>query len=106
VPSSCALDEAALRAQRERYRRAGESVRLVARTRREVVVDLDEHVDTRLVDELVAVERACCPFFTLDWEAERRQLIIRVSQAEYEPALDAIAFALDVETPGQHAASD
>jgi hypothetical protein len=60
----------------------------------------------KLVDELVAIERECCPFFTLDWEPDRRRLTVSVSQAEHEPALDAIAFALDFETPAQHAASD
>jgi hypothetical protein len=103
---SCALDETGLRLQLERYRRAGTGARLVGRTGRRLAVDLDHDVDTKLVDELVTIERECCPFFTLDWEPDRRRLSVSVSQAEHEPALDAIAFALDLETPAQHAASD
>jgi hypothetical protein len=54
-------------------------------------------VGTVVVD---AVERKCCPFFTLDWEPERRRLTVAVSQAEHEhehePAPDAVAFALEL----------
>lgn len=103
---SCALDETGLRLQLERYRQAGAGARLVDRTPRTLVVDLDEHVDTQLVAETIAIERECCPFFILDWEPERRRLTVAVSHAEHEPALDAIAFALDLKVPAQHAASD
>jgi hypothetical protein len=103
---SCALDEAGLRSQYERYRRAGAGARVVERSSRRLVVALDERVDPRLVDELLAVERECCPFFGLGWEPDVRRLTVSVSHAEHEPALDAIAFALDLETPAQHAGSD
>jgi len=103
---SCALDDAGLRRQLERYRQAGAGARLVDRTPRSLVVDLDEQVDPQLVAETIAIERECCPFFTLDWKLERRQLTIAVSRAEHEPALEAIAFALDLKVPAQHAASD
>jgi hypothetical protein len=103
---SCALDDAGLRLQLERYQQAGAGARLVDLTHRSLVVDLDEQIDPQLVDETIAIERECCPFFTLDWEPERRRLTVAVSRAEYEPALDAIAFALDLKVPAQHAASD
>jgi len=105
VPS-CALDGNGLRVQRERYRRVGQRARLVDRTGRKLVVELDPHVDPRVVDDLIVVERACCPFFELGWDRERRRLTVSVSQKEHEPALDAIAFALDLETTARHAASD
>jgi hypothetical protein len=54
-------------------------------------------VGAELVAETVAIERECCPFFTLTWEPNRRRLTISISQAEHEPALDAIAFALDLQ---------
>jgi hypothetical protein len=100
---SCALDETGLRSQLERYRQAGQSARVVDRARRRLVVDLDRRVDPELVQELIAIERECCPFFTLGWEADRRRLTVSVSHAEHEPALDAIAFALDLQAPTQHA---
>ena len=102
----CALDEAGLRLQHERYRQAGEGARAVDRTPQRLVVEFDECVDSKLVDELVAIERECCPFFDLSWDADRRRLTISVSHAEHEPLLDAIAFALDLEPAVQHAAPD
>jgi hypothetical protein len=96
---SCALDETGLRLQLERYRQAGLGARLVGRTARSLVVELDKQVDTQLVEETIAIERECCPFFTLDWEPERRRLTVAVSQAEHELALEAIAFALDLKGP-------
>jgi hypothetical protein len=103
VAPSCALDDAGLRAQFERYRRVGAGARLIGRTRSRVVVDLDERADTRLVEELLDIERACCPFFELGWEPDRRRLTVSVAHAEHEPALDAIVFALDLEVPVHHA---
>jgi hypothetical protein len=91
---SCALDETGLRLQLERYRRAGRGATIVERTRRRLVVDLDCGVDEKLLEEALAVERDCCPFFTLSWEPRRGQLTIAVAATEHEPALEAIAFAL------------
>jgi hypothetical protein len=94
---SCALDEAGLRTQLERYRHAGQNARLIERTPRRLVADLDQNVDAELVTETIAVERECCPFFNLTWEPDRRRLTVSVSQAAHEPAIDAIAFALDLQ---------
>lgn len=93
VSSSCSLDERALAAQLARYRRAGEGARLLVGTPRRLVVELAPAVSLDLVDELVAVERGCCPFFTLDWDAPSRRLAISVVTAADEPALAAIAAA-------------
>jgi hypothetical protein len=103
---SCALDESGLRQQLERYRQAGRGAHMVDRTRRSLVVDLDRHVDTKLIEETIATERRCCPFFALAWEPDIRRLSIAVLQAEHEPALDAIAFALALETPAHCLGSD
>jgi hypothetical protein len=103
---SCALDEAGVRLQLQRYRQAGLGARVVDRTRRSLVVDLDRHVDVQLVDETIAIERECCPFFSLDWEPKRRRLTVAVSQAEHEPALVAIVFALGLDVPAQPKESD
>jgi len=93
---SCALDEDGLRSQLERYRHAGQNARLIERTPRSLVADLDQDVDVELVAQTIAVERECCPFFTLTWEPNRRRLTVTVSEAAHEPALDAIAFALNL----------
>lgn len=103
---SCALEEAGLRLQHERFRQAGAGARLVDRSPRCLVVDLDQRVNVPLVDRLLAVERKCCPFFELRWEPDLRRLTVSASQVEHEPALDAIVFALGLERPVQRAASD
>jgi hypothetical protein len=61
------------------------------------MVDLNEHVDPKLVEELLAVERECCPFLELGWEPRAQRLTVCVAHTEHEPALDAIAFALGLE---------
>jgi hypothetical protein len=96
---SCALDEAGLGLQLERYRQAGRNARLIKRTSRCLATELDTDVDLELVSQAIEVERACCPFFILDWEPARRRLTVSVSEAEQEPALDAIAFALGLQRP-------
>lgn len=101
MAASCALDEAGLRLQLERYRRLGRGAQLIERTGRRLAVHLGRHVDSHLVTQAVAVERECCPFFTLDWEPASRRLTISVSEAEHEPALDAIAFALGIDQDAQ-----
>jgi hypothetical protein len=93
---SCALDEAGLRAQLARYRAVGRDARLLERTPRRLLVEIGATIDRELVEQALAVERECCPFFALDWHPEQRRLAMSVSAAEYEPAIDAIAFALDV----------
>jgi hypothetical protein len=94
---SCALDESGLRSQLERYRQAGRNARLIERTPRRLVADLDGEVDAELVAETIAVERECCPFFVFTWEPDRQRITISVAQATHEPALDAIAFALNLQ---------
>jgi hypothetical protein len=93
----CALDENGLRAQLERYRKAGEGAALIARTRRELTVELDPRLDAQLVGELLATERACCPFFSLAWQPDTRRLTFSVPGPEDEPALDGIAVALGLD---------
>lgn len=94
---SCALDQDGLRSQLERYRQTGQNARLIERTPRRLVAELDKDVDANLVAETVAIEQECCPFFALTWERDRRWLTIAVSHAEHEPALEAIAFALNLQ---------
>jgi hypothetical protein len=103
---SCALDAADLRAQCERYRRAGAGARVLERRPLRLLVELDRHVDTELVEETIAIERECCPFYELGWDPDRQRLSISVSQPEHAPALDAIAFALGLEAPAAQVATD
>ena len=103
---SCALDETGLRLQFERYRHAGKGASLVDRTSRRLIVELDRRVDASLIDATIAVERKCCPFFTLDWQSLTRRLIVSVAEDGHEPTLDAIAFALGLGEVAGRATSD
>ncbi|MEA2224969.1 MAG: hypothetical protein QOE67_251 [Solirubrobacteraceae bacterium] len=102
---SCALDDIGLRAQYERYRRAGAGARVLHRSSLRLVVELDQHVDTRLVEQTIAIERECCPFYELGFEPDRRRLSVSVSRPEQAPALEAIAFALGLQAPVPRAAT-
>jgi hypothetical protein len=103
---SCALDEAGLVSQLERYRQIGVGAHLVDRIPSRAVLDLDGGVDLQLVGEAIAIERECCPFFDLSWVPERRRLTIAVSRPDQEPAIEAILFALNLETTDRYAESD
>lgn len=103
---SCALDQIAMRRQLERYRHAGQRARVVDRTRQCLTVDLDRQLDCEVIEEAIAVERECCPFFAIDWRAEQRRLTVSVTQPEHEPALEAIAFALGLDVPARQSAPD
>jgi len=96
---SCALGEAELLAQVERYRRLGASAKVLERGSLHVVVELSGDVDLRLLHETLAIERACCPFYELAWDADQGRLSISVSEQPHAPALDALIFALGLEAP-------
>jgi hypothetical protein len=50
-----------------------------------------------LLDEAIAVENECCPFFTFDYSPEGRVMRVGVSRPDYADALDAIAYALQAD---------
>src|SRR2546423_752127 len=93
VPLECKLELPELRTQRDRYRRVAGSVKGIERTETRLAAVLEPEIDRGLVDELVAVERDCCPFFTIDWDRDARRLAFAV-RPEHGLALDAIAEAL------------
>jgi hypothetical protein len=94
---ACALDELGMRRQLERYRTVRRGASLIERTSRRLTVKLDPHVDGHVVEELIATERECCPFFDLIWEPDQRCLTVAVSGLEHEPALEAISWVLAIE---------
>lgn len=93
--ASCDLDAEGLTAQRERYRKTGEGAVVLERSPRRLVVELSA-AGAAAVQELVEVERQCCPFFEIDWQPAQGRFSIGVSDAEHEPALAAVEFALGV----------
>lgn len=95
IAPSCDLDAHGLRRQRERYQQAGEGATLRERTARLLTVDVTPK-GAEVVLELIEVESACCPFFDLSWDPSSNRFSVAVQDGEHEPALDAIAFALEL----------
>ncbi|HET8953419.1 MAG TPA: hypothetical protein VFN44_23045 [Solirubrobacteraceae bacterium] len=86
----CALDADALAAQRERYARIAAARIGSDRRPGELVVEFDEaRLDHALLEQTLAIERECCPFYILRLDGAR--LSVRVAEPHQEPALDAIA---------------
>jgi hypothetical protein len=97
VPASCSLDEGGLGRQLSRYRAAGADAEVIERGSRRLVIRVGGQAPSAVIEELVAVERGCCPFFALHWDPGSRCLTVEVSEQEDEPALGAIAYALGLE---------
>ena len=91
---SCALDDAGLAQQRERQRRLAPGVSRLTREPEAVVVEFTPGFDRAALDEMVAVEERCCPFFSFSFDEDARRLSVTVADREMLPALDAIHGAL------------
>jgi hypothetical protein len=97
VPS-CALDEQGIERQRERHRRLARSVVHMRRDQDLLVVDFARDFDRPALEELIAVERECCPFFTFSFDQHSRHLEVGVHDHRAASALDAIADGLSRRT--------
>jgi SAM-dependent methyltransferase len=92
--AGCSLSEHGLRDQLARYKSLGARGRLIERANDRLAIEIPRGVDAGEIEDLMAVERDCCPFFELTWDPSERLLRISVGEQEHEPALDAIATAL------------
>ena len=90
---SCALDEAGRLEQYARYKRLAEAVNQVERRLETVVVEFGERLDRDLLEQTLAIERQCCPFFIFEFEEGEHRLAISVRQPDQRSALDAMAAA-------------
>lgn len=91
---SCALDEQGLRDQLSRQRRLAPSITGIIRDGSSLQIDFAPDLDRRLLDEMVAVEERCCPFFRFSFDERANRLTIGVADAQHAEALGAIAAAL------------
>jgi hypothetical protein len=98
VPASCALDADGVRAQGARYARLAASATRVDRAEDAIVIRLRDGADARLIEELIATENECCPFYRFDFRPDLGRLSIGVDSPEQRPALDAVAAALGAES--------
>lgn len=92
--SSCSLDTDGRAAQLARYAGLAPSVRSASRESMSLEVSFEPGYDRALLEELVAVERECCPFLTIEVGVAR--LRISVAQHDDSPMLDVFTEALGV----------
>ena len=91
---TCALDPEGMRVQKQRYGRLGADVLRVRREPEALVIEFRDGFDRDTLQEALAVERECCPFFLFDLDEEARRLRASVRERDQLPALEAIAHAL------------
>src|SRR2546422_3133175 len=75
--------------QAARIASVGRSVARVEREPRLLRFHLEPGVDRRALEELIATERECCPFYRFD--TTDHTLTVAVEDDEHVPALDAFA---------------
>ena len=97
VPPSCSLDEAGVSAQRARYARLAPSVGRVTREPGALLVAFDQSLDEGILQETLAAERECCPFFRFAFDPQRRGLRVTVDDPAMAPALEAIAHGFEAQ---------
>ena len=91
VTPACALDAEGMRLQGERYRRLAPAVESIRREGTRLTVRFGAGVDRAALDEAIAIERDCCPFFAIAFEPEARELTVSVEEPRLAGALDALA---------------
>ena len=84
--SSCSLDGEGRAEQIARYAALAPSVRSASRDSLSLEVEFEPGYDRAVLDELVVVERECCPFLTI--EVGDARLRISVERHDDTPMLD------------------
>jgi hypothetical protein len=88
----CTLDAAGVKEQARRYAEVAPHVGSITRTDHSLIAAVDAEVDQDLLNELIDAERACCQFFTIEYDGDL--LSFAVSDPEHAPALGVIEDAL------------
>lgn len=91
---SCAATPEELVQQRERQARLAPGVLDIERAESAVVISFAGDFDRAALDEMIEVERRCCPFFLFDLDESELRLTMTVREPDQRPALEAIASAL------------
>ena len=92
---SCSLDREGMRRQRGRHRRVAGDVREVLVEESSLTIRLAPGFDRAAWDEMLAVERSCCPFFDFDVDYRGHRIRVSVAEPRQRPALGALAEALE-----------
>ncbi len=91
---ACELSPDEARAQADRYRELSRRVAVLERRPALLSVRFSGDLDRNLLEETIAVERECCSFFGIDFDAEALTLSISVEEERLVPALDPLEAAL------------
>jgi hypothetical protein len=91
---SCTLAGEDVRAQRDRLARLGESVANLQRGEDRITIAFRPGFDEQLLDEVLTVERRCCPFLRFEFDESTRRVTVSVEDLEHVKGLDALAGAL------------
>jgi hypothetical protein len=94
APAGCMLSDGGLVEQLHRYRRLATTATSISERELGLLVCFDANVDLELLRETVAIERQCCSFFTLDYDAPARRLSITIDDPDRGEALEALLSAL------------
>lgn len=94
APAGCTLDDSRLNEQLDRYRRLGSTTITIEDSDARLVITFGAGVDVDLLDETIAIERECCSFFTLDYDASTRRLSLGIDDPARADALVVLASAL------------
>lgn len=78
TPDGCTLDDRSLAIQLDRYRRLGRMAVSIESSEQGLQVALAKNVDVDLLRETIAVERECCSFFAIDYDASERPLSVAI----------------------------
>jgi hypothetical protein len=79
---TCALDEKGIEEQRQRHARLAPGATDIERGPEAVRVRFAIGFDRQALEEMVAVEEQCCPFFRFAFDEQDRELTVTVREAE------------------------
>jgi hypothetical protein len=91
---SCSLDATGGARQGQRYAAAGRSLEWIERDGLRLEARFSPDLDRPTLEEALAVERECCPFFEIAYDVDARRLRFSVADESHAPALAAIEAAL------------
>jgi hypothetical protein len=93
-PAACSLSQTGMVDQAARYRRLAADVVAAHRSAWKLEIELAPDVDGANLAQLVRVERGCCPFLDISYDAGARLLSLSVHDRGHAPVLNALAAQL------------
>ena len=91
---SCSATDRELAHQRDRQARLAPGIERVEHSEEAMVISFAEGFDREALEEMLEVERRCCPFFVFEYDERERRLTTTVRAPEERPALAALAAAI------------